>query len=46
MCVVKATTRRSAAGITVPKQARGWALKQVTPGVLAWTTPSGCHYVV
>ena len=28
------------------KQARGWALKQVSPGVLAWTTPSGRHYVV
>jgi hypothetical protein len=27
------------------KQARGWALKQVSPGVLAWTTPSGRHYV-
>jgi hypothetical protein len=27
------------------KQARGWELKQVSPGVLAWSTPSGRHYV-
>ena len=26
------------------KQARGWALKQASPGVLAWSTPSGRHY--
>jgi hypothetical protein len=28
------------------KQARGWALKQVSPEVLAWTTPSGRRYAV
>jgi HNH endonuclease len=28
------------------KQARGWALKQISPGILSWTTPSGRHYVV
>jgi len=27
------------------KQARGWALNQVSPGVFAWSTPSGRHYV-
>jgi len=27
------------------KQARGWALKQIGPGVLAWSTPSGRHYI-
>jgi hypothetical protein len=27
------------------KQACGWELKQVSPGVLAWSTPSGRHYL-
>jgi len=26
------------------KQARGWALQQVTPGVMTWTTPAGRTY--
>ena len=28
------------------KQSRGWALEQVSPGVMAWTTPAGRRYVV
>jgi hypothetical protein len=28
------------------KQARGWALEQVSPGVLTWTTPGGRRYTV
>jgi len=27
------------------KQAHGWALNQVGPGILAWSTPSGRNYV-
>jgi len=28
------------------KQARGWTLKQVSPGVLTWGTPAGRRYTV
>jgi hypothetical protein len=28
------------------KQARGWALEQVSPGVLTWSTPAGRRYTV
>jgi hypothetical protein len=28
------------------KQARGWALRQVSPGVLTWSTPAGRRYTV
>jgi len=26
------------------KQARGWTLKQASPGVMTWTTPAGRRY--
>jgi len=28
------------------KQARGWTLVQVSPGVLTWSTPAGRRYTV
>ena len=28
------------------KQARGWTLEQVSPGVLTWSTPAGRRYTV
>ena len=28
------------------KQARGWVLEQVSPGVLTWSTPAGRRYIV
>jgi hypothetical protein len=28
------------------KQARGWALAQVSPGGLTWSTPAGRRYTV
>jgi len=40
------TTGRFAVGIIAPNQARGWTLKQISPGILAWTTSAGRHYVV
>jgi len=26
------------------KQAQGWRLEQITPGIMRWTTPAGRHY--
>jgi hypothetical protein len=26
------------------KQADGWQLEQITPGIMRWTTPAGRHY--
>jgi hypothetical protein len=28
------------------KQAQGWKLEQIRPGIMTWTTPSGRRYIV